>query len=214
MEQPADREGRRLAVPSRARTRGAAPSGASTGQTVGAVLRRLRGEYGLGTRRLAKRSAVSRRAIQYFEDGSIRPRRCTLAALAYGLEPDNEERRRQILPELVAAAGGEDALARDGRWPQYRAQRFERGLLDGSVALPAPFARQLALNQRADQLMGTAYRLTDELTARRGWMEDGAAMERISAMLTEARRLHEEAGGPVVLQVGGRRIVTGFGPVP
>ena len=155
---------------------------------------------------------MSRRAIQYLEDGSIRPRRCTLAALAYGLEPDDKERRKQIIAELIAAAGGEDALARDGRWPSYRAKRFSAGRLDGSVALPAGIARLLELNQRADQLMRTALTLTDELTAKPGWTEDGAAMDRISDMLADARRLYDEAGMPVVMQVGGRRIAAGYGP--
>ena len=205
---PTQNERKRAADRSLSRARNASPAVATTGRTVGTVLRRLRGECGLGTRLLAKRAAVSRRAIQFLEDGSIRPRRCFLAALAYGLDPDDAERRKQIVAELVAAAGGEDALAPDGRWPHYRAKRFERGLLAGTVPWPAEIARLLALNQRADQLMGLAFELTD----RPGALDDAVSMDRISALLDESRRLRDEAGGAVMVYIGGHRIAAGFGP--
>ena len=202
-QQPGARRGEGIAL---ARAHDASPIPGSSVRTFGAALRQLRAEYGLGTRRLADRSTVSRRAIQYLEDGSIRPRRCTIGALAYGLEPDDRERRKEIIASLVAAAGGEDALAADGRWPRYRKRRFDRGLLNGSVPLPADIRERLEAMQRHDALRREAWALLDRPGAR----DDGDILDRANALLSEARRLDAAAGGPITLLIGHREIRAGW----
>jgi len=202
-QQPGARRGEGNAL---ARVRDASPVSGSSVAAFGAALRQLRAEYGLGTRRLADRSAVSRRAIQYLEDGSIRPRRCTIGALAYGLDPDDPERRKEIIASLVAAAGGEDALAADGRWLRYRKRRFDRGLLNGSVPLPADIRERLEAMQRHDALRREAWALLDRPGAR----DDGDILDRASALLSEARRLDAVAGGPITLLIGHREIRAGW----
>ena len=158
-------------------------------------------------RRLAARSGVSRRAIQYLEDGSIRPRRCTISALAYGLDPDDPERRKEIVASLVAAAGGEDALAPDQGWRRYRAHRFQRGLLDGTVPLPSVIVRRIELHIQADAAWRAAYALLDKP----GALDDAAALSEVSRLLDESHRLRDQAGAPIELWLGKHRVVYGLG---
>jgi transcriptional regulator with XRE-family HTH domain len=180
---------------------------AAVATTFGAELRRLRLEAGLGTRRLAARSALSRRSVQYFEAGVMRPRRVTVGALAYGLDPDDQDRRKEIVAALVAAAGGEDALAVDGRWRRYRGRRFERGILRETVPLPADLARRLEAAQQSDAMTRQAYALLDQP----GALDDGYVLDRAMDLLDESRRLRDIAGGPVTLQIGRRMIRAGWG---
>lgn len=76
--------------------------------TLGAVLRALRTEYGLGTRPLARRSTVARSTIQRLEAGERRPRRSILAALAYGFDPDRAEQLAAMLCEAAGPSLRED----------------------------------------------------------------------------------------------------------
>lgn len=174
--------------------------------TFGAELRRLRLEAGLGTRRLAARSGLSRKSVQYFEAGVMRPRRVTVGALAYGLDPDDPARRKRIVAELIAAAGGEDALAPDGGWRRYRKRRFDRGILNGSVPLPSDIVRRLQALQRHDALRRQAWALLDQP----GALDDGDILDRANALLGEARRLYDAAGGPIEMRIGHRAIRAGF----
>jgi len=171
----------------------------------GAELRRLRLAAGLGTRRLAERSGLSRKSVQYFEAGTMRPRRCTIRALAYGLDPDSPARRKKIIADMVSAAGGEDALAPDGRWPRYRKRRFERGLLRGSVPWPGDIGQRIVALQRADALRSEAWALLD----RPGALDDGEVLGRVSALMGEAGRLSDIGGGMIVVQIGKRVIRAG-----
>ena len=50
----------------------------------------------------------------------VRPRRCTIGALAYGLDPDNPERRKEIIASLVAAATEHTRLAPQAPEPDDR----------------------------------------------------------------------------------------------
>ena len=202
--QPGARRGEGIAL---ARAHDASPIPGSSVRTFGAALRQLRAEYGLGTRRLADRSTVSRRAIQYLEDGSIRPRRCTIGALAYGLDPDDPERRKEIIASLVAAAGGEDALAPDHGWPRYRARRFQRGLLEGTVPLPSDIARRIDLHKRAD----AAWHASCAVLDRPGALDDVAALGEAQRLLDEGRRLRAQAGGPLGLWLGKHHFSYGIG---
>ncbi len=194
-------------VPSR--THDASPPGATVPVTTvsgfGAELRRLRLAARLGTRRLAERSALSRKSIQYFEAGVMRPRRCTIGAVAYGLDPDSPEHRREIIDRLVVAAGGADALAADGNWPRYRSRRFTRGLLDGSVPFPADLAQRMAALRQASALR----RQADALLERPGALDDLRALDRAIALLDESRRQQEIGGGMITVYLGGRRIHLG-----
>ncbi|NJP28071.1 helix-turn-helix transcriptional regulator [Microbispora sp. SCL1-1] len=76
--------------------------------TLGAALKALRAEYGIGTRPLARRSTVARSTITRLESGQRRPRPAILAAIAYGLDPG----RVDELAELLATAAG-DSLRPD-----------------------------------------------------------------------------------------------------
>jgi transcriptional regulator with XRE-family HTH domain len=178
--------------------------GAASG--FGAELRRLRFEAGLGTRLLAARSGLSRRSVQYFEAEAMRPRRCTIRALAYGLDPDNPGRRKKIIARRIKAAGGTYALAPGGKWPRYRKSRFERGLLNGSVPLPADIERQLRAMRLHDALRREAWALLE----RPGALDDGDILDRSTALLNEARQLSDAEGGPIVLRIGGREVRVGF----
>lgn len=207
---PPERTTQRPGAPGRTSlARDAAPpvrQNVATVPAFAAELRRLRLAAGLGTRRLAERSGLSRKSVQYFESGTMRPRRCTIGALAYGLDPDSPAHRTKIVAGMVAAAGGEGALAPDGRWPRYRKRRFERGLLNGSVPWPADIERQLVAMRRHDALRRQAWTVLD----RPGAMDDGDALELTDALLNEARRLSDTFGGPIVLRIGGREIRAGF----
>ena len=187
--------------------RDASPPDCDAVSRFGAELRRMRLDAGLGTRRLAARSGLSRKSVQFFEAGVMRPRRCTIGALGYGLDPDDPPRRKGLIASLIAAAGGEDALATDGKWPGYRQRRFEQGLLNGSVPLPAEIAVRLSAQQQADRLRRQAYALLQ----RPGTLDDGDALDAVDALLCEARRLSDTAGGMISLYIGNRVIRAGFG---
>jgi hypothetical protein len=145
--------------------------------------------------------------VQYFEAGVMRPRRVTVGALGYGLDPDDPARRKRIVASLIAAAGGEDALAADEGWRRYRKRRFDRGLLNGSVPLPADLALRLSAQQRSDALRHQAYALLQ----RPGALDDGRVLDRADALLAESRRLDDIGGGMTVVHIGRRTIRAGFG---
>lgn len=206
---PPDRTAQRRSAPGRTSlARDASPPVCRDVATVpafGLELRRLRLAAGLGTRRLAERSGLSRKSVQYFEAGTMRPRRCTIGALAYGLDPDSPAHRKVIIADLVASAGGEDALAADGKWPRYRKHRFERGLLKGTVPWPGDTGQRLAMLQRADALR----RQASQVLNRPGALDDTDALDMAIALSEEAGRLSDLGGGWITLQVGKRVISAG-----
>jgi hypothetical protein len=207
---PPDRTAQRRGMPGRTSlARDASPPlphNVAAVAAFGAELRRLRLEAGLGTRRLAARSGLSRKSVQYFEAGVMRPRRVTIGALGYGLDPDHPARRKRIVASLIAAAGGEDALAPDGRWGRYRTRRFERGLLNRAVPLPADIALRLSAQQRSDALRRQAYAMLQ----RPGALDDGRVLDRADALLAESRRLDDIGGGMIEVRIGRRTLRAGF----
>jgi transcriptional regulator with XRE-family HTH domain len=99
---------------------------------LGALIRRLRTERHLSTRRLAVRSGLARSTVTRLEAGQLHPRQSTLASLAVGLDL---VRCSEILDQLVAAAGAEMAPDTPG-WQRYRRRRIRRGLRAGTIPVP------------------------------------------------------------------------------
>jgi transcriptional regulator with XRE-family HTH domain len=193
----------RTSVPSRARHALPPDTGTVTLTALGALVRAERLSRGLGTRRLAIRASVARSTVQRLEAGQLRPRRSLLSALALGLDADEQ---RALLVRFIAAAGGEDALAEDGRWPHYRRRRHELGILAGTTPLPAALDRGLKLHRQAEALTRRSLAILDEP----GALEGIRRLDEAHRLHVEADRLRGQAGPPVVLHVGGRRISVGF----
>jgi transcriptional regulator with XRE-family HTH domain len=171
--------------------------------TLGALLCRLRTERKMGTRLLARRSAVARSTIRRLEEGERRPRRSLLAGIAYGLNPDDP---KPITEALAAAAGA--SLVPESPWSQARRKRaMDRGMLAGTVPLPSKLARSLELHRRSDEARRRAYALTDAP----GAFDDAAAMTEACRLLDLSARLRDEAGPPIVLRIGGHEIRAGWG---
>jgi hypothetical protein len=127
-----------------------------------------------------------------------------LSAIALGIDPDHQ---KQILAELVAAAGGDEALAADGGWHRYRRRRLERGMLAGDVPLPTAIARALELHRQADELWLASVAIVDEP----GALDDADALDEALRLHAESARLRELAGAPVIMYIAGKRISAGFG---
>ncbi|MGI8452131.1 MAG: helix-turn-helix domain-containing protein [Streptosporangiaceae bacterium] len=99
---------------------------------LGARLRELRAEYGLGLRQLERRSGVNRATISRLEHGLRRPRASVLGWIAWGFDPDQVD---VIKAGLSAAAGA--SLIIESRWSERaHARRAYRALLSGDLALP------------------------------------------------------------------------------
>lgn len=198
MTSPTTRKDKRGADrPSRARVRCAPGSAAprrSDGQTLGELLRQLRTEHGLSTRRLAERAGVARSTIQRLERGEIRPRPSTLGWVAGAIDPD---RRKEIRDQLVAAAGDELA-AHSEAWSRRQVHRVNQRLQQGLVPRPVAWDRQMRLTAASDAMLNVAMVLTDKAAA----MLDRPGAERLvdelinltGQLRAESERLAKVAG--------------------
>jgi transcriptional regulator with XRE-family HTH domain len=166
---------------------------------VGALVRRLRLAAGLSMTDLGRRSTIPVATISRLEHGQLRPRRSLLSAIALGIDPDHQA---EHLAQLVDAAGGDAALAADGRWPDYRRRRIADGILRGDVPLPSNLARRIQLHQAAAAATSAA----DALMAQARTLDDESFHE-MTQMLREATRLRELAGPPVELHLPGGRVL-------
>jgi transcriptional regulator with XRE-family HTH domain len=79
--------------------------------TLGEVLRGLRAERGLSTRRLAVRAAVARSTILRLESGERRPRPSLLQAVAYGLDHKDPGPLAALLMTAAGASVRPDTAA-------------------------------------------------------------------------------------------------------
>jgi transcriptional regulator with XRE-family HTH domain len=170
--------------------------------SLGVLLRELRTEHGMGTRLLARRAAVARSTITRLEAGERRPRRSLLAGIAYGLNPDDPT----PITEALAAAAGE-SLVPEGPWSEQRRRRaMDRAVLSGAAPLPGGLAESLALHRQADDAYRRALKMFDEP----GAYDDVRKLEEIMRLMDLARTLGAQAGPPIILQIGRRRISAGF----
>lgn len=151
---------------------------------LGRLVNSARKAAGYAPAELARRSALSRETIYAIERGHQRSRRSTLSALALGIDPDHH---RELLAELVAAAGGEDQLARDGNWPSYRRRRLTQGILRGDVPLPSKITAAIRLHRAADAADREADRLSGEGAS-------ASDLERTAELMDEAAALRSGAG--------------------
>lgn len=171
--------------------------------SLGVVLRELRIERGLSTRKLAAYSGVARSTVTRLEAGQRRPRRSLLANLAYGLSPDNPT---PIIATLVCAAG--DFLASESPWSErMHHRRLEQAILSGRAKLPDRIAKPLALHQAADNSWREAMALLDEP----GALNNAAILDRVDHLLTVCRRAREQAGSALTVRIGSHEIKAGFG---
>lgn len=163
----------------------------------------LRAEFGLSYRGLAARTGLTAPSLHALEHGRIRPRRVTLRFLALGLDPDRAD---ELEARLVAAAGAEVAPDTEGSF-RWRQRRYQACVLAGTAPLPTHITRPLALHRGANAAVAQAY----AVLARPGALDDAAMLDEASRLFDQARRLHAEAGPPVILYIGKHRISTGFG---
>lgn len=170
--------------------------------SLGALLRELRRERGMGTRVLARRAAVARSTLTRLEAGERRPRRSLLAGIAYGLNPDDP---KPITEALAAAAG--DSLVPEGPWSEQRRRRaMDDAVLSGASPLPNRIADRLELHRRAAAARRRAYALVETPEV---W-DDAAAMAEASRLLSLAHELSDQAGPPITIIIGRRQIRAGF----
>jgi hypothetical protein len=146
---------------------------------------------------------VARSTVQRLEHGTLRPRKSLLLMVANAIDPDE---CKEILGQLVTAAGSAMATDTPG-WERRRRRQMELGWMSGEVPLPAAIDRSIRLHRQADEAWRRAMELTDQYFA----TGDHALMEESSRLLKLSRRLSDEAGAPVTLIAGGRRIVFGLG---
>jgi len=177
---------------------------ASAGRTaVGHLARELRLAAGLSERALARRAAVARSTVTRLEHGQIRPRQSLLSAIAVGIDPD---RPRELIAQLVAAAGDDIAADSDG-WLHYRRRRMERGILRGDVPLPTKVAAGIRLHRAAD----AAWQAGTAILHRPGALDDADALDEALRLMDEARTLRDRAGPPMTLHIGKVCIAVGVG---
>jgi hypothetical protein len=166
---------------------------------VAALARGLRLGAGLSQRGLARRSAVAKSTITRLEAGQLKPRASLLSAVALGINPD---RQRELAAELAAAAG--DAIKAEGEgWWRYRQRRLERGILAGTTPLPATLETALRLHRAADVAWSSAMALLH-------LPETVESLREADRLFGEAARLRAQAGPPVSVRVGKRRITGGM----
>jgi transcriptional regulator with XRE-family HTH domain len=151
-----------------------------------ALARSLREEAALSTRQLAVRSTLARSTITRLEAAQLRPRRSMLTVLAIGLDPG---RARELLDQLVEAAGDDMAEDTPG-WRRYRRRRIRRGLLAGTVPVPADVAARLQLHQSSQALL----RQVRTLQASRSYWRDPDTMDLAHQMMAQAEVLRAKAG--------------------
>jgi transcriptional regulator with XRE-family HTH domain len=200
MTMPGDPATRSGVPAARARARyapGSAANDPASGQALGALLRQLRTERGMGTPRLAERAGVARSTIQRLERGQIRPRPSTLAWIAGALDPD---RRDEIRGRLADAAGDGIAADADG-WLRYRAGRVSKRHQAGLVPLPAGWERRIRLFAASEAMWQASMALAGRLVAVMGKPSASTAdldlMLLSMALLDESRLLARDAGGIV-----------------
>ena len=168
-------------------------TGSTGGQTLAALLKQLRAESGLSTRRLAERAVVARTTVQRLERGQIRPRPSTLGRIATALDPD---RRAEILEQLVAAAG-ENIAADSNGWSRYQRRRVSKALLAGRLPMRAADARRIRLSVTSEAMFTASGNLTDMAAAA---IDDPGSRCRdllnlAEALGDESDLLGKEAGG-------------------
>lgn len=150
-------------------------------------------------KRLADRAAVSHWMIYALEKGLRRRGTVTLAALAWGLDPDDFEPMRA---RLVAAAGPDLRRSSDG-WARYHARHVGQALAAGQLALPSD------LQDRID-----AWRFFHKVQAEAFSLIDGPAtledLDRAQNLLAEAAELREFAGPAITIHAPG--VSLQFGP--
>jgi len=172
-------------------------------EAAGRLVHAWRTAAGLSERSLARRSAVARSTVTRLEHGQIKPRWSLLSALAVGIDPD---RPKELLAQLVAAAGDDIAPESDG-WRRYRRRRMERGILRGDVPLLITIAEGMRLHRAADE----AWRAGTAVLNGPGALDDVAALDEALRLLDQSRALRERAGPPFALHIGKVRISVGFG---
>jgi transcriptional regulator with XRE-family HTH domain len=169
-----------------------------------ALARSLRKEAGLSTRQLAARSTLARSTITRLEAAQLRPRRSMLTVLAIGLDP---ARARELLGQLVEAAGDDMAEDTPG-WRRYRRRRIRRGLLAGTVPVPADVAARMQLHQSSQALL----RQVRTLQASRSFWRDPDTMDLAHQMMARAEALRAEAGPWITVSQIQKHLTEGMDP--
>jgi transcriptional regulator with XRE-family HTH domain len=178
----------------RARVRYAAPSaanGRNGGQTLGALLTRLRAESGLSVSRLAGRAVTDRRTVQRLERGQLRPRRSTLTRIAWALDP---ERRPEVLGQILAAAGDDIAPEHEG-WSRYKTSRVNAAMRAGQLAMPTAWERAARLSAASESMFAASMTLLDQAAAQLGSPRSRDLMDLHDALGAEYETLRKQAGG-------------------
>jgi transcriptional regulator with XRE-family HTH domain len=177
--------------------------GAQGREAAGQLVRSWRMAAGFSERALARRSAVARSTVTRLEHGQIRPRRSLLSAVAVGVDPD---RPKELLAQLVAAAGDDIAPESDG-WRRYRRRRMEKGMLAGRVPLPTKVTDGLRLHRAADAAWHTGM----GILRRPGALDDAQALDEALQLMDEARSLRDQAGPAMLVRIGKVEIRAGWG---
>ena len=159
---------------------------------LGAVVRALRLEHGLGTRALARRSTAWRSTVQRLERGQLRPRPSLLHAIAWGLNPDRVSELRQQLFD----AAGENLAADLPGWQRYRWRRQVAGMVTGAVPLPREIGRRVGAHVRQAEARRAALALLN----RPGAWDDAEILARAHELMAIANQAAAEAGGAI--QIG------------
>jgi hypothetical protein len=133
----------------------------------------------------------------------LRPRPSLLAWVAYALDPGHSKVIRRA---LIEAAGGAGALAEDGHWGRRRLRLVNEALLRGHMRLPPDLQRRIALHQQASALRGRAYSILD----RPGALDNARQLDVALALMDQASRAREEAGGLIGIHAGRRRLTYGL----
>jgi len=108
---------------------------------VGALLRQMRRDLGMGLRDLERRSGVNRSTISRIERGLRRPRSSVLGWLAWGLDADNVT---AVKAQLCEAAG--NSLVAESRWSERsHARKAARQLARGGMPCPLPLLAPYAV---------------------------------------------------------------------
>lgn len=155
---------------------------------VGALIKQLRREQGMGIRDLQRRSGVSRATVSRLELGLRRPRRSTLGWIAWGLDVSS------VKAQIVEAAGL--SLVAESSWSERTHRRhMRRALAAGAFPVPLPMLAPYAVAALGGVLPDEVAKLAKlQEMARRGevpWPEGLAGSSEALAVgnaLTPARR--------------------------
>jgi transcriptional regulator with XRE-family HTH domain len=175
-----------------------APASVATGRTgrdaLAALLRQLRTDHGLSTRRLADRAGIARSTLQRLEHGKIRPRPSTLGWIAGAIDPD---RRAEIRDRLIAAAAG-DLAPHSEVWSWSQIRRMNNAVEAGRAPLPVAMARQVRLTAASEAMGHAAMVLTDRAADLLDQPETGRLVDEmidVSGLLRdESARLAADVG--------------------